>query len=84
MIMTFKKIFTNPVKHKYFTVYKDSEDVLETRETIVDYVSGARCKYIDIPPYKVSKAIGMKTPDFRVEIYSGIMWKLIRRWDINE
>lgn len=83
MIMTFRKVFTNPVKHKYFTLFTDSEDILETRETIVDYNTGARYKYVDSPPRTVLKAIDMKNPDFRCEVYRDTMYKLIRRWDIK-
>lgn len=83
MIMTYKKVFTNPIKHKYFTLYTDSEDVVESREFIVDYDTGARCKYIDYPPHKVRKAIDMKSTDFRCEIYRDTLCKIIKRWDIK-
>ena len=71
MIMTFRKDFA------------DSEDVDEIREFIVDYDTGSRRKFNYYPPHKVRKAIGLKKPDFRCEIYRDTLCKIIRKWDIK-
>lgn len=75
--------FTNFKQVSMFRVSSDYETVRDTWETIVDYESGTRARYIDIPPHKVAKFISNHVTTFSVSItFNDGRKTFIRKWEV--
>lgn len=74
--------FTNFKQVNMFRVSSDYETVRDTWETIVDYESGARARYSDIPPCKVAKFVSKHYTTFHVTIrFNDGRETVIRKWE---